>query len=132
MNEKVEHFLLYELTDDWMPIGAFDAIISTVSPEAYSRMRVLEAIRELAEREFIRFGAFPGGGRTWEPWDVSLDEAIDRIAYGYNNVPGYLAVPYCEISSNEVFRADLLEKGERRLVELGNPYDRYGDPWKNV
>lgn len=128
-NEKLEHFLLYELTDDWAPIGTFDGMVAAITPENYSRETVLETIRELASKGYIRFGAFPGGGRSREPWNVSIDESIGRIAHGYNGIRGYLDISDDEIGSNEVFRADLIERGERRASELGNPYERYGDPW---
>jgi hypothetical protein len=83
MNEKLENFLLYELSDDWASIATFDGLVARITPEIYSRETVLGVIRELES----------------------------------------------EIGSNEVFRADLIEQGERRLAELGNPYDQYGDPW---
>ncbi|MGW4737471.1 hypothetical protein [Nocardia xishanensis] len=129
MNEKLEHFLLYELSDDWAAVATFDGMVARITPEAYSRGVVLNVIRELAAKGYIRFGSFPGGGRGWEPWDVSIDEAIHRVAHGYNGIPGYLDIPESAIGSTEVFRADLLEKGEQRLAELGSPYEKYGDPW---
>ncbi|MGV9819331.1 hypothetical protein [Nocardia xishanensis] len=51
------------------------------------------------------------------------------MAHGYNGIPGYLDIPESAIGSTEVFRADLLEKGEHRLAELGSLYEKYGDPW---
>ncbi|WP_431941721.1 hypothetical protein [Nocardia grenadensis] len=132
MNEKLEHFLLYELSDDWAPIATFDGMVARITPDHYSRENVLGILRELATRGFIRFGAFPGENQTWEPWDASIEESIHRIAYGYNDVPGYLKISDEEIGSNEVFRADLLDAGEERLAQLGNPYEKYGDPWRNT
>ncbi|WP_249358748.1 hypothetical protein [Nocardia cyriacigeorgica] len=107
-------------------------MFARIAHEEYSRQAILDLIQEFAEKNYIRFGAFPGGGRLWEPWTVSIDEAIDRIAHGYNGVPGYLQIDYDAIGSNEVFRADLIEGGERRLSELGNPYEKYGDPWRGT
>ncbi|BDT84908.1 hypothetical protein FMUAM8_06720 [Nocardia cyriacigeorgica] len=80
------------------------------------------------------FGAQPPGGdySSWEPWPVSIDEAIDRITHGYNGVPGYLQIDDDAIGSNEAFRADLIVVGEQRLRELGNPYESYGDPWRGT
>ncbi|MFE3446715.1 hypothetical protein ACFXNW_27110 [Nocardia sp. NPDC059180] len=132
MNEKLEHFILYELSDDWAAIAAFDGMFARIAPESYSRYAVLDLIRSLAASRFIRFGSFPGGGRSWEPWGVSIDEAIDRIAHGYNGVRGYLDITDDEIGSNEIFRAELIEDGEERLAELGNPYEKYGDPWRGT
>ncbi|MGQ4617310.1 hypothetical protein [Nocardia sp. R7R-8] len=132
INEKIEHFLLYELSDDWAAIATFDGMVAKINPESYSREFVLDAIREIATKGYIRFGAFPGGGRLWEAWDVTIDEAIHRIAHGHNNVSGYLEIPVSEIGSNEVFRAELIERGEQRLAELGNPYKKYGDPWADT
>ncbi|MBU3060133.1 hypothetical protein KO481_01145 [Nocardia sp. NEAU-G5] len=110
----------------------YPGMVAQITPESYSRAHVLDVIRELADRGYIRFGAFPGGGRPWEPWDVSNDESLQRIARGYNSVDGYLDIPSNQIGSNEVFRADLLERGEQRLTELGNPYEKYGDPWTDT
>ncbi|QLY32431.1 hypothetical protein H0264_09340 [Nocardia huaxiensis] len=132
MAEKLENFLLHELSDDWVPIATFDGFVARIAPERYSREGVIDVIRELADKGYIRFGAFPGGGRSWEPWDVSIEEAIQRISFGYKDIPGYLTVSDDEIGSNEVFRADLLPPGERRLADLGHPYEKYGDPWQDT
>ncbi|MGQ4599532.1 hypothetical protein [Nocardia sp. R6R-6] len=132
MNEKLEHFLLHELSDDWTPIGTFDGMVAKIVPASYSRGFVLDVIRELATKGYIRFGAFPGRGRSWEPWYVTIDEALQRVAHGHNHIVGYLDISENEIGSNEVFRADLVERGEQRLAELGNPYEKYGDPWADT
>lgn len=131
MNKKLENFLLHAISDDWAAIAEFDADVEKISPENYSRDHVLQVIREMAEKGYIRLGAFPGQGRTWEPWNTPIDEAIHRIAYGYNHIPGYLEISEDEIGSNEVFRAAITEKGRRRLAELGDPYQNYGDPWSD-
>ncbi|GAA5056644.1 hypothetical protein [Nocardia callitridis] len=129
MNTKLENFLLYAIADDWAAIAEFDASVRKISPDEYSRREVLRIIRELASRSYISLGAFPGGGRSWEPWDVSLDEEIRRIALGYNNAHGYLDISDDEIGSNEVFRAAITQEGRKRLQDLGDPYEKYGDPW---
>ncbi|MGQ4617306.1 hypothetical protein [Nocardia sp. R7R-8] len=129
MIEKLENFLLYNISDDWAPIGEFDGTIEKIVPEEYSRAHVIGIIRELSNKGYIQLGAFPGDGRSWEPWTVGTEESIDRISYGHNNVPGYLNIPDSEIGSNEVFRAKITEKGRQRLQELGDPYEKYGDPW---
>ncbi|MBO0799935.1 MAG: hypothetical protein J2P31_14035, partial [Blastocatellia bacterium] len=98
-------------------------------PERYTRKYVLDVVRYFVEAGYVRLGAFPGGGRLWEPWNVSTDEEIERIAYGYNNIPGYLEIPEDKIGSTEVFRAEITDRGRQRLESLGNPYDKYGDPW---
>ncbi|MFD0363892.1 hypothetical protein ACFQZZ_20775 [Nocardia sp. GCM10030253] len=131
MNEKLENFLLYGISDDWAAVAEFDGNVKKISPEIYSRSKVLEIIREIAERGYIQLGAFPGGGRSWEPWDVSIDVAMDRIAHGYNGVAGYMSVPEDDIGSNEVFRAAITDGGRERLRELGDPYEKYGDPWSD-
>ncbi|MEU1998354.1 hypothetical protein ABZ511_28285 [Nocardia gamkensis] len=129
MIEKLENFLLYNVSDDSAPIGEFDGTIEKITPGEYSRAYVLRVIEELANERYIEFGSFPGGGRGWEPWHVGVEESISRISHGYNGVPGYLSIPDSEIGSNEIFRAKLTESGRRRLQELGDPYDNYGDPW---
>ncbi|MFI9633193.1 hypothetical protein ACIHAX_10915 [Nocardia sp. NPDC051929] len=83
----------------------------------------------MANDGYIEFGAFPGGGEGWEPWKVGIEESIRRISDGYNGVPGYLSIADDEIGSSEIFRAKITESGRRRLQELGDPYENYGDPW---
>lgn len=129
MNPVMEHFLLHGISDDWAPLSEFEKAVRRFYPESYSREFVLKVVRHFAESGHIRLGAFPGGGRSWEPWKVPIDEGIHRIANGYNDVPGYLKIPDDQIGSNEVFRAEITESGRKRLESLGNPYDKYGDPW---
>ncbi|WP_174188012.1 hypothetical protein [Nocardia barduliensis] len=129
MIEKLENFLLCNVSDDWAPIGEFDGTIEKIAAEEYSRTYVLDVIRELANEGHIEFGAFPGGGKGWEPWNVGIEEAIRQISDGYDGVPGYLRIPDDEIGSSEIFRAKITESGRRRLRELGDPYENYGDPW---
>lgn len=102
MNEKLANFLLYNVSDDWAAIGEFDGTVEKVAPEGYSRAHVLGVIAELARRGDIEIGAFPGGGRSWEPWRVDVDEAVRRIAEGYNGEAGYLALPEDAIGSSEI------------------------------
>jgi hypothetical protein len=127
--EKLEHFLLYNVSDDWAPIGEFDGTVEKIAPEDYSRTYVLRIIEELANKGYIEFGSFPGGGRSWEPWTIGTEESIRRVSQGYNQVPGYLSISDNEIGASEVFRAKLTEAGRHRLCELGDPYEKYGDPW---
>ncbi|WP_063009366.1 hypothetical protein [Nocardia kruczakiae] len=129
--EKLESFLLYHVSDDWAPIGEFDGTVEAVAPDEYSRSNVLAIIKELTDNGYIRLGAFPGGGRSWEPWDVPVDEAIHRISHGYNGTPGYLDIAEDEIGACEIFRAAITETGRERLRALGDPYEKYGDPWEN-
>lgn len=129
MNIVLENFLLYGISDDWAPLSEFEKNIRTPTPSEYSRQAVLEEIRKLLDKGDIRAGAFPGGGRSWEPWEVPAEEAIQRIARGFNGVPGYLDISEEEIGSSEVFRAEITERGRSRLQALGDPYENYGDPW---
>lgn len=129
MNPVMEHFLLFGISDDWAPLAEFEKAVRRFYPERYSREFVLDVIRNFAEAGYIRLGAFPGGGKSWEPWNVSTAEGIRRIADGFNNVPGYLTIPEAEIGSSEVFRAEITESGKKMLESLGDPYEKYGDPW---
>lgn len=129
IDPRLEHFLLYELSDDWMPLGSFVALTERITPDDCSSGRVLAIIRDLAERGLLRLGGWPGDGRPWEPWDVSLDEAMDRIAHGFNGEVGYLEASPRQAATTEVFRAEITALGETRLRELGDPYELYGDPW---
>ncbi len=92
MIEKLENFLLYNVSDDWAAIGEFGGTVEKIAPEEYSRAYVLAILRELADKGYIEFGAFPGGGRSWEVWTVGTEEAIRRVSHGYNGVPGYLGI----------------------------------------
>lgn len=129
MDEILEHFILYGVSDDWAPLDEFVSNVNRITPTNRSRERVLEIIRELAEKGYTQLGAFPGGGEGWKPWDVPVDEAMRRIAHGFNGEAGYLDLPDDRIGRSEVFRAALTPNGEARLAELGNPYDIYGDPF---
>ena len=129
MNIVLENFLLYGISDDWAPLSEFEKNVGTLSPSEYSRGTVLDTIRELLDERYIRAGSFPGGGKSWEPWDVPTDEVIQRISRGFNGVPGYLDISERDIGVSEVFRAEITERGRARLQTLGDPYENYGDPW---
>ncbi|WP_305779796.1 hypothetical protein [Nocardia nova] len=129
MNPVMEHFLLFGISDDLAPVAEFERSVWRFCPDRYSRDFVLDVIRQFTESGYIRLGAFPGGGKLWEPWDVSIDEGIHRVATGYNNVSGYLEIREDQIGSSEIFRAEITDQGRKRLELLGNPYEKYGDPW---
>ncbi|PPJ31706.1 hypothetical protein C5E45_22870 [Nocardia nova] len=98
----MEHFLLYGVSDDWAPVSEFEKAVRRFDSEHFSREFVLEVVRHFAESGYIRLGAFPGGGKSWEPWNVSIDEGIERIANGYNDVTGYLHIPDDQIRSDRI------------------------------
>ncbi|WP_157103860.1 hypothetical protein [Nocardia harenae] len=129
MNEKAEHFLLHAISDDWTSLSEFDVILAKLEPEKYSRQFVLDSIRDLGERGLIRFGSFSAPIRPWTPWDMTVTEAVDRIANGYGNKVGYLDLADDEIYMSELLRAEITDSGRARLHQLGDPYDKYGDPW---
>lgn len=54
---------------------------------------------------------------------------MHRIARGTS--AGYLDIPDDEIGSNEVFRSAITPLGRKRLQDLGDPYETYGDPWSD-
>lgn len=57
MNDKrLEHFLLFEMADDWMSVGEFDYFIRSISPDGYARNKLLSTIGGLAESGYLRFG----------------------------------------------------------------------------
>ncbi|MFC3965794.1 hypothetical protein [Nocardia jiangsuensis] len=129
MDEKTENFLLYAIADDWTPLNDFDVLVARLEPDNYSRAYVLDVMRDLGERGLIRFGSFTAPVRPWTAWDVPVAESIARVANGYNGEPGYLQIADGEIYVNEVLRAEITEAGLARLRQLGDPYDKYGDPW---
>ncbi|MEU1547961.1 hypothetical protein [Nocardia sp. NPDC005745] len=79
MIEKLENFLLYNVSDDWAPIGEFDGTIEKIAAEEYSRTYVLDVIRELANEGHIEFGAFFSWGwqgvGTLECWYRGSNQA---------------------------------------------------------
>ncbi len=48
IDKRLEHFLLYDMSGDWMPVGAFASLIRRITPSSYSRHRLLEVISEKA------------------------------------------------------------------------------------
>ena len=99
-----------------------------VTPDDAAPERVGEIIRELAERGLITLGSW-GESRTWERWDLSIDESMQRIAGGFDGEVGYRHATEKELGSTEVFRADLTPAGQTLLDSLGDPFELYGDPW---
>lgn len=125
-----ENFLLYAISDDWTQLGEFVEHARKFAPEQYTREYVLDLIRELVLGGYIEIGNIsPGSNPPWRPWDVSVDEAIHRIARGCNGITGLLEMPESDLGPNELFRARLTALGRARLAELGDPYENYGDPW---
>ncbi|TLF82573.1 hypothetical protein [Nocardia cyriacigeorgica] len=125
-----ENFLLYSISDDWAQLGQFVEHARKFAPEQYTREYVLDLIRELVLRGYIEIGNIsPESDPPWRPWDVPVDEAIQRIAHGRNGITGLLEMPEADLGPNELFRARLTALGRARLAELGDPYEKYGDPW---
>lgn len=124
-----ENFLLYAISDDWAQLGEFVEHARKFAPAEYSRQYVLELVREFIERGYIEIGNIADGNPPWVPWNVSVDETMRRIANGYRGVAGLLTMPESELGPNELFRAQLTDRGEARLAEMGDPYEKYGDPW---
>ncbi|OAK51721.1 hypothetical protein [Rhodococcoides kyotonense] len=130
-DERLEHFLLFEMADDWMSVGEFDYFIRSISPAGHTRDKLLSTIAGLARAGYFRFGGWSMESKTWEPWDVSDDVAMERISHGYLGEPGVLNATDRELSLTEVFRADITEAGLARVARLGNPYEKYGNPWES-
>lgn len=100
-----ENFLLYAISDDWAQLGEFVEQAQKFAPREYSRQYVLELIREFVERGYIEIGNLSPGTPPWAPWGVSVEETVQRIAHGYNGVPGLLDVPESDLGSSELFRS---------------------------
>lgn len=130
-DERLEHFLLFEMADDWMSLGEFAYFIRSISPAEYSREKIIDVISGLAKIGYLRFGGWSMETRTWAPWEIKDEAAMERIARGYLGEPGVLNATDDELSVTEIFRADITEAGLDRLAELGNPYEKYGNPWES-
>ncbi|WP_072804127.1 hypothetical protein [Rhodococcoides yunnanense] len=130
-DKRLDHFLLSAMADDWMSVGEFAYFIRSISPTEFLRDTVLDVISGLAEHGYLRFGGWSMTTKTWEPWDVGDDVAMERIAHGYLGEPGVLNATDRELSLTEVFRADITAAGLAHLALLGNPYDLYGNPWES-
>ena len=128
---RLENFLLSSLAQDWMPLGEFLFFAARITPRTSTPTDVAEVVRDLATRGLIELGGWSDDGR-FEVWDVPLDEALHRIAHGFQGESGYLNGDAEVLGRTEVFRANLTALGEERLSELGDPYDNYGDPWSEV
>ena len=124
-----ENFLLYAISDDWAQAGEFFEHAQKFAPDEYSRQYVIELVRELIERGYIEIGNISDGDRPWVPWGLPIEETIQRIAHGHEGIPGLLTMPESELGPNELFRARITAQGSARLAELGDPYEKYGDPW---
>ena len=124
-----ENFLLYAISDDWAQLGEFVEHAQKFAPREYSRQYVLELVREFVDRGYIEIGSLSPGTPPWNPWGVSIEETMQRIAHGYNNVPGLLDMPEADLGPNELFRAKLTPVGRAQLETMGDPYEKYGDPW---
>ncbi|GGF98870.1 hypothetical protein GCM10007304_11020 [Rhodococcoides trifolii] len=129
IDARLEHFLLYELDDDWMPLGSFVGIARRVSPDDCSLDRVAEVIEEFARRGLMTIGGWSTDTRTWERWTISLPEAMQRIADGDGLNVGYRSATEQQLGLTEVFRGEITTAGKLLLAELGSPYEKYGDPW---
>lgn len=131
MSRVLENFLLYAISDDWAPLAEFDHTIKTLTPHQYSREFVMDIIKEMADKQLIELGSFPGGNHSWEPWDTPVEQGITRIWHGDTAHPGYQNIPDADIATCEIFRAHITPSGRERLAALGDPYENYGDPWYN-
>lgn len=77
----------------------------------------------------MTFGALADNDIGWEEWKVDTDESMRRIAEGYGANSGYLAAAQdLDLMGCEVLRANITEKGERRLAEL----EAQGMTWDNT
>ncbi|WP_072804150.1 hypothetical protein [Rhodococcoides yunnanense] len=130
IDKTLEHFLLYDMSDDWMPAGEFASYIRQITPGDYSRAAVLEVIAELATKGYLEYGGWSRDTGTWKPWKVAGDVALERIANGFDGEPGVLDGTDRQLALTEVFRAGITPAGERLVQELGNPFELYGDPWE--
>ncbi|GGF98874.1 hypothetical protein GCM10007304_11030 [Rhodococcoides trifolii] len=130
IDARLEHFLLYELDDDWMPFKPFVGTARRVTPHDSSLDRVAEIIEEFARRGLMTIGGWSTVTRTWEPWTVPLSEAMHRIANGHDGEVGYRNATEDQLGSMEVFRGEITQDGKDLLSTLGSPYEKYGDPWE--
>ena len=132
IDQRLEHFLLYELDDDWMPLAAFVGTVRQVTPQDCSIERVAAIIEDFIRKQWMTPGGWSKDTGTWEPWCVPVEEAMARIAEGYDGLAGYVGANEEELATTEVFRGEITEVGRRRLDELGSPYEKYGDPWESI
>ncbi|WP_315773527.1 hypothetical protein [Rhodococcoides kroppenstedtii] len=119
VNVELEFRLLYDLDDDWMPFWGFMAMVTGFWGTDTPPEKVAGVIRWFAETGLVTLGALADNEYGWEEWDVDLDESMERIANGTASGVGYdQAAGVADLMTTEVFRANITEKGERRLAEL--------------
>ncbi|MBY6687176.1 hypothetical protein HQ305_16580 [Rhodococcus sp. BP-149] len=129
VEEGLEFRLLDELDDDWMPLWGFVAMVSGFRGWNTTIDTVAGVIRWFAESGLMTFGALANNDVGWEEWNVDIDESMRRIAEGHGTSQGYLhATKREDLVWCEVFRANITEKGERRLAEL----EAQGMTWDNT
>lgn len=125
-----ENFILYAISDDWSEIGVFvDHVKKFYAEKSSDPEFLLSLVRELGARGYLEFGWLPTGEAEWDPWDTPIGESIDRIAYGFGGRPGFLSMDESDVRSTETVRVCLTKLGRDRLEALGDPYEKYGDPW---
>jgi len=118
MNVSLEFRLLYDLDDDWADFHTFYVIGRKFLGPTMTNVDVAGLIRQLADSGLIELGSLADNEVGWERWDVSLDEAMRRIAEGYRGEVGYDGADANALMGTEVVRANLTRKGELRLAEL--------------
>jgi hypothetical protein len=107
---------------DWVPLAEIDSIIidNHLAKDLPAQQDLaLKTIRSLAEDGLMEIGDLPSEGRRLEVWDVSLDEALERIRSRF--VGQYDEMPAWGYST----WLGLTEAGERAARELeGKAADR--------
>lgn len=127
MSAGLEFRLLCDLDDDWADFHTFYVIGHKFLGPTMTAVDVAGLIRQLAETGLIELGSLSDNEVGWARWDVSLDEAMRRIAEGYRGEVGYDGADANALTGTEVVRANLTRRGELRLAELEARGMTYGN-----
>ena len=126
--DTIEHLVLQQAADDWLPIGNASAYASDfVTDLAERKALLLDTIRSLAAAGYIQIGqtAFRDPdqrrGLHWVEWPGGLDEQMARLAEVYT--------PEVEDTTWWYYACwlNLTDAGRQVVEALPEPDDRFFD-----
>ena len=87
--DSLEHLLLYQADDDWLPIGTANFYAGFFEKDLARRKElVLKILRSLAQRGYVEIGHFvtdreASDSMMWAPLPGTLDEQLHQVSAAY-------------------------------------------------